>query len=474
MALRPADDVFVKNLSARLPEKVLQPAEPRYLEEPRGRWLGKSAVVARPKTTQHVSTILEAANASGVAVIPYGGGTGLVGGQIMENGPTPIIVSLERMNKIREIHAMENILIAEAGTILADIQSIAEDVGRIFPLSLAAENSARIGGNLSTNAGGINVLRYGNARDLCIGLEAVLPDGAIWNGLSRLKKDNTGYDLRNLLIGSEGTLGIITAATLKLFMKPTTYVTAFLEVTSPSAAIEILSILRNEVGETISAFELIHRQGFDFLREKLPTIRLPFQNESEWLVLLELGLVVASDDQNAMETLFKLGNEQGLLRNILVAQSDAQRQEFWCVRENIPEANRLVGHISSHDISLPLAGIPEFIHRADRLISAIGDFRVNCFGHLGDGNLHYNVFPAHGKSPHYFLNDHENIKHQVHELVDSMKGSVSAEHGVGRLKVTDIERYSDPAKIKAMRAIKNALDPKGIMNPGAVLRAPTF
>ena len=470
MNLQPANQEFEKYLSTILPDRIFKSVEPRYLEEPRAQWAGRGGVLALPETKKHVSKLLKAANSFSVGVVPYGGGTGLVGGQTYPGDPAPLIISLERMSSIRKIYPSENVLVAEAGSILAHVQSAARNVGRLFPLSLAAEGSARIGGNLATNAGGINVLRYGNARDLCIGIEAVLPDGSIWNGLSRLRKDNTGYDLKNLLIGSEGTLGIITAAALKLYPEPYTYGTAFFAVESPEAALELLSLARTQVGEVISAFELIHEQGFHFLSETLPNVRQPFATPPEWTVLVELGLGLNVDGQIALENIFKSALEQGFLSDGLIAQSEEQRQEFWSVREHIPEANRLIGSVSSHDISLPLSSVPKFIIRANNLMKTIGSFRINCFGHLGDGNLHYNVFPMPGKTSKDHLNEREKIKRSLHDLVHEMDGSVSAEHGIGRLKVVDLERYVDPVKLATMRRIKSTLDPKGIMNPGAVLR----
>jgi FAD/FMN-containing dehydrogenase len=344
-------------------------------------------------------------------------------------------------------------------------------VDRLFPLSLAAEGSARIGGNLATNAGGTGVLRYGNARDLCLGLEAVLPDGQIWHGLTRLRKNNTGYDLRHLLIGAEGTLGVITAAALKLFPRPTAVGTALLVVPDPRAALDLLSLARGQLGETVSAFELIHRQGFDFLAQTLPEVRHPFDAAPEWCVLIEVGLSGGADPDAALETLFAAALEAGVVQDGLIAQSTAQARDFWHIREMIPEANRRVGSVSSHDISVPLGAIPGFIKKGGEVIGKIGDFRINCFGHLGDGNLHYNVFPQPGRSRADHEHQRDAIKRAVHDLVHEMGGSISAEHGIGRLKVADLERYGDPAKLSAMRAIKAALDPLGIMNPGAILRA---
>ena len=469
MTLNPADPAFEATLRAALPAELFRRADDRYLEEPRGRYTGQPALLALPRTTAEVATLVRLAAAARVGILPYGGGTGLVGGQIMPDGPEPLILSLERMHAVRKVFPEENVLIAEAGVILADVQAAAEAAGRLFPLSLASEGSARIGGNLATNAGGTGVLRYGNARDLCLGLEAVLPDGQVWNGLTRLRKDNTGYDLRHLLIGAEGTLGIITAAALKLFARPARSGTALLVVDGPAAALKLLSLARDQLGETISAFEIMHRQGFDFLTETLPDLRQPFDSPPEWCVLVELGLSGGADPDAALETLFASGSEAGLVTDGLIAQSRQQAEDFWAVRERIPEANRRIGSISSHDISLPLGAIPEFIVTAGAEIAAIGRFRINCFGHLGDGNLHYNVFPEKGRSRADHEADRDRIKRAVHDRTHAMGGSISAEHGIGRLKVGDLERYGDPAKLNAMRAIKAALDPLGIMNPGAIL-----
>ncbi|TNF65061.1 MAG: FAD-binding oxidoreductase [Rhodobacteraceae bacterium] len=462
---------FTEALRARLPADVFRSPEPRYFEEPRGRWQGKADLVLAPGETAQVATILAAAHAARVPVVPYGGGTGLVGGQVAQGADGALVLSLERMNRIRAVYPDENVMIAEAGVILADIQAAAERVDRLFPLSLASEGSARIGGNLATNAGGTAVLRYGNARDLCLGLEAVLADGRVWNGLSRLRKDNMGYDLRNLLIGSEGTLGIITAASLKLFARPAGTGTALLVVESPGAALRLLSMARGRFAEGITAFELMSGTGFDFLAEKLPDIRRPFDPAPAWCVLIEVGLARGLDPAQALEDLFAEAAGAGLASDGLIAQSQAQADAFWAVREQIPEANRRIGAVSSHDISVPLSAIPDFIARGAEAIAAIGAFRINCFGHVGDGNLHFNVFPMPGRSRADHDAERGAIKAAVHDLVHDLGGSVSAEHGVGRLKVEDLERYGDPVKLAAMRAIKAALDPHGILNPGAVLRA---
>ncbi len=469
--LNPVTPAFEARLRDVLPDHAIRQAAPRYLEEPRGRYAGQVGLMVSPTDVGQVSALVAACNDARVGVLPYGGGTGLVGGQISEASPAPVLLSMERMAAIRAVFPEENVLIAESGAILADVQAAADRAGRLFPLSLASEGSARIGGNLATNAGGTGVLRYGNARDLCLGLEAVLPDGRIWNGLTRLRKDNTGYDLRNLLIGSEGTLGIITAATLKLSAIPAVSGTGLFVVASPKAALSLLSMARDALGEGISAFELIHRQGFDFLAETLPQVRRPFDQPPEWSVLIDVGLPRGLDAQGALAGLFEMAMQEGLVDDGLIAQSQAQADEFWAVREHIPEANRLIGSVSSHDISVPLGALAEFITRGEEAIAAIGEFRINCFGHVGDGNLHFNVFPMPGRNRQDHAEDRPRIKAAVHDLVHELGGSISAEHGIGRLKVADLERYGDPVKLAAMRAIKDALDPNGIMNPGAVLRA---
>jgi FAD/FMN-containing dehydrogenase len=469
MTLNSASPDFIDRLRAVLPVAAFREAAPRYFEEPRGRWQGQGVVLA-PDSAEGVAQVVRACAAARVPVVPYGGGTGLVGGQIAPDGPVPVILSLERMRAVRGIWPGENVMVVEAGAILQDIHAAAEEAGRLFPLSIASKGSARIGGLLATNAGGVNVLRYGNARDLCLGLEAVLPDGRIWHGLKRLRKDNTGYDLRNLLIGSEGTLGVITAAALRLAPRPAGEGTALMSVAGPQAALDLLALARDHMGEGVSAFELMHRQGLDFLAETLPDIRQPFAVPPEWFVLIDVGLACGLDPAGALEALFAEGVEAGLVSDGVIAQSQAQRHAFWEVREQIPEANRRIGSIASHDISLPLSAIPAFVARGAGVVAGLGDFRINCFGHLGDGNLHYNVFPAPGRTREDHRADRDAISRAVHDLVHEMGGSVSAEHGIGRLKTADLERYGDPVRLDALRAIKAALDPSGIMNPGAVLR----
>ena len=468
--LNPCTADVLEALSTRIPGLLRQP-QARDVEEPRGRWRGLAGAVACPRSTQEVAQVVRACADARVGIVPMGGGTGLVGGQVLAEGAVPLILSLERMSALRGAYRDENVLVVEAGMILADVQAEADRLDRLFPLSLASEGSARIGGNLAANAGGLNVLRYGNSRDLCLGIEAVLPDGSILNGLKRLRKDNTGYDLRHLLIGSEGTLGIITAASLRLFPKPAAQVTALLAVPSPAAALRLLALAEGRLSGMISAFELIHRMGYDFLAETLPEVVLPWSDVPDWSVLIELGLPREIAPEEAMASLYAEAEDAGLVLDGVIATSEAQRAGLWRIRESIPEANRRIGAVSSHDISLPLGAITDFIPRAGAALAALGDWRINCFGHLGDGNLHYNVFPMPGRSRKDHENQRDAIKTCVHDIVDDMGGSVSAEHGIGRLKVGDLERYGDPAKLLAMRAIKAALDPLGIMNPGAVLRA---
>ncbi|MEO8243921.1 MAG: FAD-binding oxidoreductase [bacterium] len=470
--LNPAGPEFLNSLESALPKGTLRAPEPRYLEEPRGRWHGIAAAVACPASVDEVAVVVRACAAARVGIVPRGGGTGLVGGQVMAEGPLPLILSLERMNRVRAVYPEENVLLAEAGVILADVHAAAEAVGRVFPLTLASQGSCRIGGNLSSNAGGVNVLRYGNARDLCLGLEAVLPDGSVWHGLKRLRKDNTGYDLRGLMIGAEGTLGVITAASLRLFPRPVAEGAALLVVRDPAAALRLLALAGEQVGAWVTAFELISGVGLEFLAETMPQQRQPFAVVPEWMVLVDLGMAAGQDPQAALEALFEAGLAEGLVNDGIVAQSTAQRTAFWEIRETIPLANRAIGAVSSHDISLPLGEVAGFIDRAGPALARLGPWRINCFGHLGDGNLHYNVFPPKGRKSSEFNALRDDVKDLVHDMVADLGGSVSAEHGIGRLKVGDLEHYGDPAKLAAMRAIKAALDPLGIMNPGAVLRPP--
>ncbi|SES14015.1 FAD/FMN-containing dehydrogenase [Tranquillimonas rosea] len=465
-------DDLAARLAADLPDAARREVAERYLDEPRGNRHGRAGAVFAPGTTEEVATILRFAHENRIAVVPYGGGTGLVGGQLTDEGTVPLVLSLERMSKIRAVHPGENVLVAEAGAILADVQEAAAEADRLFPLSLASEGSARLGGLMATNAGGVNVLRYGNARDLTLGIEAVLPDGTIVNALRRLRKDNTGYDLRHLMVGAEGTLGIITAVSLRLFQRPAKQGVAMLVVDSPAAAQELLQRAQHATGGGVSAFELISGQGLRFQVEAGLDVRQPFAEIPEWCVLVDLGLPEAMDPETVLEDLFAAALEDELVSDGVIAQSAAQADALWQVRESIPEGNKRVGAIASHDISLPLGAIPDFLETAaTRLQEAQGPIRINAFGHLGDGNLHFNQFPPEGETKADHAHKRDAISRIVHDLVHEMEGSFSAEHGVGRLKVDELERYGDPGKLIAMRTLKDALDPHGIMNPGAVLRA---
>ncbi|ABD56063.1 FAD-binding oxidoreductase [Jannaschia sp. CCS1] len=449
---------------------ALRDAEGRYLEEPRGRWTGQALAIVAPASTAEVASVLRIASDTGTPVIPYSGGTGLVGGQIKESGDPPILLTLERMTAVRAMDAEAGTMVVESGAVLQHVHEVAERDSWIFPLTLASQGSARIGGLLATNAGGVNVIRYGNTRDLVLGVEAVLADGTVIRGLSPLRKNNMGYDLRHLLIGSEGTLGVITAATLRLFPMPSATGAAMMVVPSPQAALQILRLAQARIGEGISAFELIGKMGFTFLEEVGLDVRMPFETAPDWCCLIDLGLSHGAPEE-ALESLFSEAYEAGLVTDGVIAQSEAQRRDLWAIRETIPEANRRIGSISSHDISVPVAQVPAFIAEAPGRLARINTFRINCFGHMGDGNLHYNVFPPRGRSRADHEGERAAIKTCVHDLVHEMGGSVSAEHGIGRLKVGDLETYGDPGKLVAMRAIKAALDPGNIMNPGAVLRA---
>ncbi|MDF3852918.1 FAD-binding oxidoreductase [Paracoccus sp. P2] len=463
--LNPADET----LAATLPEGVLREVAPAYLEEPRGRWRGQAGLVAAPRNTDEVAAVVRACAEARVAIVPRGGGTGLVSGQVMPEGPAPLILSLERMTALRGIWPEENVLVAEAGMTLQAVRDAAEAAGRLFPLSLASQGTAAIGGCLATNAGGVTALRYGTARALCLGIEAVLPDGSVVHDLKRLRKDNTGYDLRDLLIGAEGTLGIVTAASLKLVVPPPGIGTAMLQVPSPEAALTLLSLAEGRMAGGVTAFELIGGQGLAFLAEVLPEIRQPLPG-AEWSVLIEVGLPEGLAPEAALEGLLVDAMERGLVSDGVIAQSGAHAAGFWHLREHIPEANRRIGAVASHDISLPLSEIAGFIREAGARLAGEG-LRINCFGHLGDGNLHYNLFPAPGRNRADYDDRRKALSLLVHQMVVDRGGSFSAEHGVGRLKVGDLERWGDPARLEAMRAIKATLDPLGIMNPGAVLSA---
>ena len=465
-----ADAALLGRIEAALGPGGVAPAEPRYLEEPRGRYHGRAAAVLRPRSAAEVQAIVRLCAEARVGIVPYSGGTGLVGGQVMSAGPLPVLLTTERLHAIRDLDVTDDVLVAEAGVVLAEAQAAARAADRLFPLTLASEGSARIGGLLATNAGGTNVLRYGNARALCLGIEAVMADGSLVSDLTRLHKNNTGYDLRDLLIGSEGTLGIITAASLRLYPVPRERASAWIALASPARALDLFHLARARLGMSLDAFELLSAVGLGFLAAKLPAVSIPKAAPSDWYVLAEAGDGAGSGIAARFEAVLAEALEAGIVEDVLIAQNEAQRTAFWSVRESIPEANRLIGSVSSHDISVPLSRLAEFIERGGPLVRAIEPaLRINCFGHLGDGNLHYNVFPPEGRPRAEFDPIRERVKEAVHDLTHALGGSVSAEHGIGRLKTGDMARYADPGRLAAMRAIKGALDPLGILNPGAVL-----
>jgi FAD/FMN-containing dehydrogenase len=433
-----------------------------YLTDWRNRYHGSARCVVRPGSTREAGAVVAACAAAGAGVVPQGGNTGLVGGGIPKGNE--ILISLSRMNRIRQLDADNYTMTVEAGCVLQHVQEAAAKANRLFPLSLAAEGSATIGGNISTNAGGVQVLRYGNMRDLVLGLEVVLPDGRVWNGLRGLRKDNTGYDLKQLFIGAEGTLGIVTAAVLKLFPRPQTQLTTWLTLPSPAAAVTLLSALREHCGERITAFELIDQTSLQLIAKHLPQVRLPSQGT--WQVLLELG--DAWPDAPLADMLAQVLSPllaQGTVLEAEIADSSIQAQALWQIRESIPEAQKREGFSIKHDISLPVSAIAPFIAQAENALrTAFPDVRIVCFGHVGDGNLHYNMSSLTGDDT-LFMQHSKHINRIVYDLVHELGGSISAEHGIGQLKVDELRRYKPELELELMRSIKHALDPQSVLNP---------
>ena len=448
--------------------RVLAP----HLEERRGLFHGATPIMVSPASTGDVAEVVRICAAAGVAVVPQGGNTGLCGGAVPDESGVQILLSLARLDRIREIDAAGDTMTVEAGCILADVQAAAADADRLFPLSLAAEGSCQIGGNLSTNAGGTAVLRYGNARDLVLGLEVVLPDGQIWNGLRKLRKDNTGYDLKQMFIGSEGTLGIITAAVLRLFPRPRSVVTAFVGVQDVASALELLDRTRAACGDAITGFELMSRICLDFCLRHIPNTRDLLEEEHPWYVLIELQSGVAGTGlKEAVEEAFAAAFEAGVIGDAAIAASEAQALAMWKLRESIPESELHEGGSIKHDVSVPLPDIPAFLDRAERAVEkAVPGVRVVAFGHLGDGNIHFNVGQPVGADKEAYLARWNCVNEIVHDIVASFDGSISAEHGLGRLKRDEITRYKSALEIDLMTKIKAALDPDGILNPGKVVQ----
>jgi len=440
------------------------------LVEPRGLYAGRALALVRPGDRDEVAAVVAACAGAGVAMVPQGGNTGLVGGQTPDSSGAQVIVSLRRLNRIREIDPLTDTMIVEAGVTLAEAQAAAEKADRLFPLSLASEGSCTIGGNLATNAGGVAVLAYGNARELATGVEVVLPDGRIVHGLSKLRKDNTGYDLKDLFIGAEGTLGIITAAALKLFPAPRSRATAFVGLASPAKALELLRLARVALGTAIVSFELIPRIGLDFVLRHGRDARDPLGGRHDWYVLLEAASQSTRGLEPEIEALLETAFETALIEDAALAASLDQRDDFWRLRESLSEVQKFEGGSIKHDVSVPLGVTPQFIEEASRAVEAmLPGARVVPFGHMGDGNIHFNVSQPVGADKAAYLARWEEMNEVVHAIVARFGGSFSAEHGIGQLKRDLLARGKDPAALDVMRRIKAALDPAGVMNPGKVL-----
>ena len=436
-----------------------------YMREWRQIWTGRSPLVLRPGSTNEVSRILAIANETRTVIVPQSGNTGLCGGQIPTDTGNEVVLSLDRMTRILDVDPADNTITVEAGAVLKSVQDAADAVDRLFPLSLASEGSCRIGGNLSTNAGGLNVIAYGNTRDLCLGLEVVLADGRIWNGLKRLRKDNTGYDLRDLFIGAEGTLGIITAAVMKLVPKPKSRETAFIAVPSPQAAVDLLSLAQDMSGNRVVGFELIAEIALQF-SIRHAGVRHPLAEASPWYVLAELSDPVPG----AMMAIFEAAMARGLVTDAALAQSDAQRHDFWTARELISESQKPEGGSIKHDVSVPVSKVPQFLVEADAAVSRlVPGARFVSFGHLGDGNIHYNISQPVGMDKARFLDMWNEMNDVVFEVVGHFNGSISAEHGIGRLKAHRMPDIKSPVELDMMRGLKRMLDPNSILNPGRVL-----
>ena len=463
------------DLRAAFSGRLLQAPEDTapFLTDFRHRVTGQALAVAQPDSAADVAAVVRWCAAHDVALVPQGGNTGLVGGSVPRPSGRNLVLSLARMQRIIEIDPLNNTLTAEAGAILVNVQKAAREAGRLFPLSLGAEGSCTLGGNLATNAGGIQVLRYGNARDLCLGLEVVTADGQCWNGLRGLRKDNTGYDLKQLFIGSDGTLGVITAATVKLYPLPAAQMTAFAAVADPGAALKLFELAQQRLGATLTAFELIDAVCLDVIERNSPG-RSPLAQRAPYYVLLE-----SSDPHSAtratenFETLMEAAFEAGIISDAAVAASLSQSDAFWALRHHIPEAQAREGENLKHDISLPISKIPQFLAEAGAAIATRHpDYRVIAFGHVGDGNLHYNVSPRRGADAgEYatFRSGEKAISALVYEIVARLNGSISAEHGIGSLKAKDNWRYKSPIERELMTRVKAALDPAGLFNPGRLI-----
>ena len=443
-----------------------------YEQDWRQRARGQALAVVRPGSTDEVAAVVRACAARGASIVPQGGNTGLAVGSVPDDSGTQVVLSLRRMDAVRAIDAANLTITVEAGGILQNLQQAAEQAGFLFPLSMASEGSCTIGGNLAANAGGTQVLRYGNARELCLGLEVVTAQGEVWNGLSGLRKDNTGYDLRDLFIGSEGTLGIITAATMKLYPLPAARLIAWAAVPSMQAAVDLLGLAHRHLGAGLTGFEVMNQFALSLVDKHYPQQRVPLFRTSPWCVLLENSDHESEDHARTLfERLLEAALEAGCVNDAVVAESLSQAQALWHIRESIPLAQAEEGLNIKHDISVPVSRIPAFVAETDALLAReVPGVRLVDFGHLGDGNLHYNVQAPEGGDAKAFLREQEErINTLVFDAVARHGGSISAEHGIGSLKAAKLPHYKSPVALRMMRAIKQALDPKGIMNPGRVL-----
>ena len=442
-----------------------------FVTDQRSLYRGKTPLVLLPRSVDAVANIVAICHDTTTPLVPQGGNTSLVGGSVPFEDGGEILLSISKLNRIRSISAANNSMTVDAGCVLADIQAAAQEVDRLFPLSLAAEGSCQIGGNLSTNAGGTNVLRYGNARDLVLGLEIVLPTGEIWDGMRTLRKDNTGYALKHLFIGAEGTLGIITGAALRLFPRPTDITTAFVAVTSVAAAISLLSEIQAATGAQTSAFELISRFALELVLEHIPETRDPVQTQAEWYVLIEVSAPDrAAGARTIVEKTIARAIEHGRAVDATIALSGGQAAAFWKIRETIPDAQTREGASIKHDVAVPIDAFAELVERGTAaVLDAAPGARPCIFGHLGDGNAHFNITQPAEMEPTDFLDRWGDVNRRVHDIAHALGGSISAEHGLGRLKRDEVLRYKSDIEMELMRSVKRALDPQNIMNPGKVV-----
>lgn len=441
-----------------------------YLSEPRDLYRGRALCIVKPKDAGEVARVLALCNERGAAIVPQGGNTGLVGGQTPDMSGRQIVLSLQRLDRVREVDPDSDAMTLEAGVTLARAQEIAQSADRYFPLSLASEGSCTIGGNLATNAGGVHVLAYGAARDLVLGIEVALADGRILSTLGKLRKDNTGYNLTQLFVGSEGTLGVITAAALKLFPRPRSRAVAFLGLDDPAKALALLNFMKDHAGPALQAFELVPRIGLGMVLRHMPAARDPLSAPHPWYALVELAGFAEGEAERVAVTSFAQAMEAGLARDATIAHSLEQAQSLWRLRESLSEAQKREGGSIKHDISVPIERIPAFIAEVGaRIAAGFPDARPVPFGHMGDGNLHYNVSQPIGADKAAFLARWDEMNEIVHGLVHEYGGSISAEHGVGQLKRQLLARVKDPVALDVMRALKKTLDPRGVLNPGKLL-----